>query len=136
MSWFFYAWWDWKFLPLMIGSTTVDYIAGRLISGSDDERRRKVVLILALTFNLALLGYFKYADFFIGSLDGIGQWLGFDTNVPLVHVVLPIGISFYTFNSMSYTIDVYRRGGEAAQKKNPPTAPAGRVSPPISRPRR
>ncbi len=114
-SWFFYAWWDWKFLPLMLTSTTVDYIAGRMISGSEDERRRKVVLIVALAFNLALLGYFKYADFFISSLDGIGSWLGFDTNVPLVHVVLPIGISFYTFNSMSYTIDVYRRVVEPAK---------------------
>src|SRR5438477_8128571 len=75
-SWFFYAWWDWHFLPLMIGSTTVDYVAGRAIAGSDDERYRRIWLGGALSFNLALLGYFKYADFFINSLNGIGSHVG------------------------------------------------------------
>ena len=65
-------------------------------------------LIVALTANLAILGYFKYAGFFLDSLEGIGSALGLDTDLPAVNVVLPIGISFYTFNSMSYTIDVYR----------------------------
>jgi alginate O-acetyltransferase complex protein AlgI len=114
-SWFFYAWWDWHFVPLMILSTTVDYIAGGAISRTEEPRRRKAWLIGALTFNLALLGYFKYADFFLGSMNGVGNALGLNTDVALLHVVLPIGISFYTFNSMSYTIDIYRRIVEPAR---------------------
>jgi alginate O-acetyltransferase complex protein AlgI len=108
-SWVFYSYWDWRFLPLMLMSTTVDYIAGGSIAASDDPRRRKLWLIAALTFNLTLLGYFKYAGFFLDSLDGFARWFGLNPNIPIVHIVLPIGISFYTFNSMSYTIDVYRR---------------------------
>jgi alginate O-acetyltransferase complex protein AlgI len=114
-SWFFYAWWDWRFVPLMLLSTTVDYVAGGAIARSEDPRTRRYWLIGALSANLALLGYFKYADFFLSSMNGVGSTLGFDTNVGLLHVVLPIGISFYTFNSMSYTIDVYRRIVEPAR---------------------
>ena len=108
-SWFFYAWWDWRFVPLMIGSTTVDYIAGQAIASATDERRRKLVLVAAMTINLGVLGFFKYAGFFLDSLNGIGGALGADPHLHVLHVVLPIGISFYTFNSMSYTIDVFRR---------------------------
>ena len=114
-SWFFYAWWDWRFLPLMIASTTVDYIAGRLLVGTDDERKRKTVLVMALTFNLSLLVVFKYAGFFLDSLDGVGSTLGFGRPFGVLNIVLPIGISFYTFNSMSYTIDIYRRQVKPAQ---------------------
>ena len=67
------------------------------------------MLATALTINLSLLGYFKYAGFFVDSLNGIGSWVGAGTSIPALHIVLPIGISFYTFNSMSYTIDIYRR---------------------------
>src|SRR5213078_1057065 len=109
-SWFFYAWWDWRFLPLMISSTTVDYVAGRLLVSTDDERKRKAVLVAALSFNLALLGVFKYAGFFLDSLNGIGSALGAGHHpFGVLNIVLPIGISFYTFNSMSYTIDIFRR---------------------------
>ena len=109
-SYFFYAWWDWRFLPLMLASTTVDYVAGRaLVALDDDEPRRRAVLVAALTANLAMLGYFKYAGFFLDSLNGIGSTLGLGRRLPVLRVVLPIGISFYTFNSMSYTIDVFRR---------------------------
>jgi alginate O-acetyltransferase complex protein AlgI len=114
-SWFFYAWWDWRFLPLMIASTTVDYVAGRLLVSTDDERRRKAVLVAALTFNLAMLGYFKYAGFFLDSLNGIAGAFGANDPVRTLEIVLPIGISFYTFNSMSYTIDIYRRQVEPAK---------------------
>ena len=114
-SWFFYAWWDWRFLPLMISSTTVDYVAGRLLISTDDERRRKVVLVVALSFNLALLGYFKYAGFFLDSLNGVGSALGAGEPFGSLNIVLPIGISFYTFNSMSYTIDIFRRQVEPAK---------------------
>jgi alginate O-acetyltransferase complex protein AlgI len=108
-SWFFYAWWEWRFLPLMLSTTTVDYVAALALARSDDERRRRLLLIASLTINLGLLGYFKYAGFFLGSLDGIGHVLGLPVDLPTLHILLPIGISFYTFNSMSYTIDVFRR---------------------------
>jgi alginate O-acetyltransferase complex protein AlgI len=108
-SYFFYAWWNWRFLPLMITSTGVDYVAGRYMASCDREDRRRLTLILAIAANLALLGYFKYVGFFLQSVDGIGSWVGHPAMVPVIHVILPIGISFYTFNSMSYTIDVYRR---------------------------
>jgi alginate O-acetyltransferase complex protein AlgI len=108
-SWFFYAWWDWRFLPLMLSTTTVDYIGALLIERTDDERRRRLVLAVSLGTNLSLLGYFKYAGFFLNSLHGIGSSLGLPVDVPTLHILLPIGISFYTFNSMSYTIDVFRR---------------------------
>jgi alginate O-acetyltransferase complex protein AlgI len=114
-SWFFYAWWDWKFLPLMLTSTTIDYVAGRMLVSTDDERRRRVVLVTALAFNLALLGYFKYAGFFLDSANGIGSVFGAGNTFPALHIVLPIGISFYTFNSMSYTIDIFRRQVRPAQ---------------------
>ncbi len=108
MSYVFYAYWDWRFLGLMWLSTGIDYVAGRMIARTSDRARAKIYLATALTANLALLAYFKYAGFFLDSLNGIGSALGMDTDLPVVHVVLPIGISFYTFNSMSYTIDVYR----------------------------
>jgi alginate O-acetyltransferase complex protein AlgI len=108
-SYVFYGWWDWRFVPLMLASTTVDFIAGHMIAGTEDERARKAFLAGALTINLALLGIFKYAGFFLDSGNGIGAALGLGKPFPLLHLILPIGISFYTFNSMSYTIDIFRR---------------------------
>ncbi|HEX6644414.1 MAG TPA: MBOAT family O-acyltransferase [Gemmatimonadales bacterium] len=107
-SWFFYAWWDLRFVPLMIVSTSADYFAGRMIATAASPGRRKLWLVLLLAFNLGLLGVFKYYDFFVGSLLGVGRMLGFDPSWPLLALVLPVGISFYTFNSISYTIDIYR----------------------------
>jgi len=109
MSYVFYAYWDWRFVGLMWVSTGIDYVAARMIVGATDRARARVYLITAITANLCLLGYFKYSGFFLDSLKGIVSAFGLDTNLPVVHVVLPIGISFYTFNSMSYTIDVFRR---------------------------
>src|SRR5215831_12419377 len=108
-SWFFYAWWDWRFLPLMLSTTTVDYVAALAIQRNENQRRRNFWLISSLSINLGLLGYFKYADFFVNSLDGVSQALGQPVGLPVLRILLPIGISFYTFNSMSYTIDVWRR---------------------------
>jgi len=107
-SYVFYGWWDYRFVPLMILSTTADYIAGRQIALADTREGKKRWLIGLLAFNLGILGFFKYYDFFLTSLNGLGATLGFGTELPLLHVVLPVGISFYTFNSMSYTIDIYR----------------------------
>jgi alginate O-acetyltransferase complex protein AlgI len=108
-SYLFYAYWDWRYLPLLIVSTSVDFAAGHLIDRSGDELRRRVLLTVALTVNLALLAYFKYVGFFLGSLHGVAGAVGWGAKVPVLRAVLPIGISFYTFNSMSYTIDVFRR---------------------------
>ncbi len=108
-SYLFYGWWDWRFLPLMIASTTVDYIAGQHISQSDDRRTRRLWLVCSLTFNLSILGFFKYYGFFATSVNQVAARLGLVGLAPVLNIILPIGISFYTFNSMSYTIDIYRR---------------------------
>jgi alginate O-acetyltransferase complex protein AlgI len=105
LSYLFYAWWDWRFLPLLIFSSGVDYIAGERISASGDKQVQKFWLVLSLSVNLGLLGFFKYYDFFATSFDQVASpaW-----QLPTLGLILPIGISFYTFNSMSYTIDLYR----------------------------
>src|SRR5215467_13972416 len=108
-SWFFYAWWDWRYLPVLIGATSVDFVAGLWIFRCEDERRRRLLLAASLTTNLGILAYFKYAGFFLDTLNGIGKGVGLPPDLATLHVVLPIGISFYTFNSMSYTIDIFRR---------------------------
>jgi alginate O-acetyltransferase complex protein AlgI len=108
-SWFFYAWWDWRYLPVLIGATSVDFLAGRWIAASASEPRRRLLLATSLATNVGILAYFKYAGFFFGSLNGIGRALGMGAGLPSLHILLPIGISFYTFNSMSYTIDIFRR---------------------------
>ena len=108
-SWFFYAWWNWRYLPVLIAATTVDYVAGLWIARSEVEARRRLLLAASLATNVGILVYFKFAAFFFGSLNGIGSALGAPVHLPSLRILLPIGISFYTFNSMSYTIDIFRR---------------------------
>ena len=108
-SWFFYAWWDWRYLPVLILATSVDYVAGHWIARSENEARRRLLLAASLTTNLGILAYFKYAGFFVDTLNGISSGIGLPSDLATLHIVLPIGISFYTFNSMSYTIDIFRR---------------------------
>ena len=106
-SLFFYAWGEPKYVFLMLLSITVDYFAGIKIGSCKDRENisgARKWLIISVVYNLSVLGFFKYADFLIGSVNGI---LG--TEIPLLHIPLPIGISFFTFQTMSYTIDVYRR---------------------------
>jgi alginate O-acetyltransferase complex protein AlgI len=112
-SWLFYAWWDWRYLPVLIGATSVDYVAGLWLARTESEPRRRFLLAASLTTNIGILAYFKCTGFFFGSLNGIGAALGLGAPLPSLHILLPIGISFYTFNSMSYTIDVFRRRIEA-----------------------
>ena len=104
----FYGWWDWRYVPLLVLSAGVDWLAGESLSRSADRRLRRVVLGLALTLNLGLLAYFKYRGFFLDSLTGLGDWAGFEAPFSAGRFVLPVGISFYTFNGMAYAIDVYR----------------------------
>jgi alginate O-acetyltransferase complex protein AlgI len=108
-SWFFYAWWDWRYLPVLIGATSVDYLAGLLLARTENERRRRLLLVVSMSTNIGILAYFKCSGFFFSSFDGIGSALGLGAPLPALHILLPIGISFYTFNSMSYTIDIFRR---------------------------
>src|SRR5262245_31843707 len=108
-SYFFYAAWDWRFLGLLIGSTIVDFFVGRYLGRTDALRPRRLALIASLVFNLGMLGFFKYFNFFADSLRSTFAFFGWQLDFVTVNVLLPIGISFYTFMTISYVIDVYRR---------------------------
>jgi D-alanyl-lipoteichoic acid acyltransferase DltB (MBOAT superfamily) len=108
-SYYFYAAWDWRFLGLLVGSTVVDYFCGRYIARQQTAGRRRAALIVSLTFNLGALGFFKYFNFFAASLHGLFGRIGWQLDFVTVEVLLPIGISFYTFMTISYVVDVYRR---------------------------
>src|SRR5512143_2340450 len=103
------GWWDWRFVPLMWISAGIDWFAGQKIASSEDPKYRKTWLAVSMTVDLAILGFFKYYGFFATSVNQVAGRMGMVGLVPVLSVVLPIGISFYTFNSMSYTIDIYRR---------------------------
>jgi alginate O-acetyltransferase complex protein AlgI len=107
-SYVFYAYWDWRFLFVMLFSTVVDYYAAIYIGRSESQRARKAILITSITIQLALLGLFKYYGFFSHELAGLFSFLGIPVFFPALEFLLPVGISFYTFQTMSYTIDVYR----------------------------
>jgi alginate O-acetyltransferase complex protein AlgI len=108
-SYFFYAHWDYKYLSLIWISTIVDYIVGSNLPRATSEKARKRLLIVSMVCNLGMLGVFKYYDFFIDSFMSMAHDLGISLNMPTLRVILPVGISFYTFQTMSYTIDIYRR---------------------------
>jgi alginate O-acetyltransferase complex protein AlgI len=111
----FYGWWDWRFLFLLIASSTVDYIVGVSLKNAREERKRKLILMLSITFNIGLLGFFKYFNFFADSMTTLLTSLGVQVNPLSLNVILPVGISFYTFQSLSYTIDVYKRKMEPTE---------------------
>jgi len=113
-SWFFYAMWDWRFLGLMLLTTGVDFGVGRYLAMTEDEKKRKLAFGLSLGLNLTVLGFFKYFNFFIGSAADLLQTFGLDASEPTLRVLLPVGISFYTFHGISYTFDVFRRDIEPA----------------------
>ncbi len=112
-SYFFYAWWDWRFVSLLVVSTLVDFYIAKRISSSNNERSRKALVTLSLCSNLGMLATFKYFDFFSVSFRELFHTIGWDISTPVLNVILPVGISFYTFQTLSYTIDVYRRRIEA-----------------------
>ena len=107
-SYFFYGWWDYRFCLLMLLSSLVDYFIGMAVHGNDDRRRRRRYLFLSLISNLGLLGYFKYFNFFGDSLTALLSQFGWSVHPIIADVILPVGISFYTFQTLSYTIDIYR----------------------------
>ena len=114
-SYFFYGWWDWRFLGLILLSTLVDFYCARTIAVSTDQNRRRLLLILSVTMNLGFLGYFKYCDFFIDSFAGAAAMFGFHIPVQVLGILLPPGISFYTFQALAYIVDVYYKKLEPAE---------------------
>ena len=103
----FYTAWDWRFLSLIFISITTDYVCGLKIKALEDEKPRKYFLILSIVVNLSILWFFKYFNFFSSNLAVLLGHFGLTLHPVLLKIALPLGISFYTFKSLSYTIDVY-----------------------------
>lgn len=108
MSYAFYGWWDWRFVGLLMISTLIDYAIGRKLYQAKGSTSRNVWLLASLCSNLGLLAFFKYSGFFAASVNAVFDWLRVGGALPVPDIVLPVGISFYTFQTMSYTIDIYR----------------------------
>jgi D-alanyl-lipoteichoic acid acyltransferase DltB (MBOAT superfamily) len=108
-SYVFYGWWDWRFLALIVFSSSVDYLAGIGFSRTDAPGKRRLLLVMSLVVNLGFLGFFKYYNFFLENFIEAFSFFGHPINARGLNIVLPVGISFYTLQTLSYTIDVYRR---------------------------
>jgi len=104
----FYAWWDWRFLGLILLSTLVDYLVAHALDKAGSLTRRRALLAISIGVNLGVLGIFKYLDFFIESFAALSASFGLAVNPGSLGLILPVGISFYTFQTLGYTIDVYR----------------------------
>jgi len=100
-SWFFYAWWDPRLLVLLLTSISINYFSGLSIDRSNTQKQRKKYMLLGVVSSLALLGFFKYFNFFIDSAQSISQLIGLNFSGPALQIILPIGISFYTFLGLS-----------------------------------
>jgi alginate O-acetyltransferase complex protein AlgI len=108
-SYIFYAWWDWRFLSLIFFSSFVDYFVGTGLSNTNDVKKRQTLLWISVLVNLGFLGFFKYFNFFSESFAQAFTLMGNPINASRLNIILPVGISFYTFQTLSYSIDVYRR---------------------------
>jgi D-alanyl-lipoteichoic acid acyltransferase DltB (MBOAT superfamily) len=112
MSLVFYGWWDWRFIFLLVASGLIDFLCGRAMARTAHRARRRLLLLLSIAGNVGSLTFFKYGQFIAGLLDAglarLGMPAHFASALPDVTLILPVGISFYTFQSMSYTLDVYR----------------------------
>ncbi|WP_417588721.1 MBOAT family O-acyltransferase [Owenweeksia hongkongensis] len=108
-SYVFYGWWDWRFLSLIVFSTLVDYSVGVALSNTDKLKKRKILLWVSILVNLGFLGFFKYYNFFVDNFISAFSLMGMSIKANTLNVILPVGISFYTFQTLSYTIDVYKR---------------------------
>ena len=111
-SYVFYGWWDWRFVLLLAGSTLWNQLLATRLHAARADSRRRALLTLGVGGNLAVLGYFKYYDFFVSSTQNLFSLVGLDVPLEVRSVVLPVGISFYTFMGISYVVDVYRRETE------------------------
>lgn len=108
-SYFFYGYWDWRFLSLILFSTVVDYTIGIYLGKVEKISKRKLLLLASIIVNLGFLGFFKYYNFFVESFVDTFSLLGYKMEASSLNIVLPVGISFYTFQTLSYSIDIYRR---------------------------
>lgn len=108
-SYAFYAYWDYRFLSLVIISSIVCYVAGLWIARAESQSRRKTILIISLVINLGILGFFKYFNFFVTSFNDLLKNIGINSSISTLQLILPLGISFYTFKVITYTVDIYRR---------------------------
>ena len=106
-SYFFYGWWDWRFPLLMISSTVIDYLIGIKLADTGDPRVRRFLLTFSLVINFSILGFFKYFNFFADSLAASLSALHVHASLPVLRIILPPGISFYTFQEVAYIVDVY-----------------------------
>jgi len=113
-SYLFYGWIDWRWVLLLVGSSVVNTVAAQVIARSPSASTRKQALIVAVAFDLGLLAVFKYLSFFVSETDSALDSIGLGSSIPLVQIVLPIGISFFTFQAISYVVDVYRGVTRAA----------------------
>ena len=104
----FYGWWDPRFLVLLALTTAVDYTVAQRIEDAGNRNSARRWLWVSIITNLSILGFFKYFNFFVDSTEAMLEWLGFRASLPTIRILLPVGISFYTFKEMAYTIDVYR----------------------------
>ncbi len=114
-SYIFYGWWDWRFLSLIFFSTIVDFLTGINLKKQKGRIKRKLLLFISISVNLGFLGVFKYYNFFIDNFTTVFHFFGSEIKPNTLNIILPVGISFYTFQTLSYTIDVYRRKLEPTQ---------------------
>ena len=108
-SYVFYGWWDWRFLSLIIFSTVVDYTVGQKLKNEENQSKRKVLLWTSILVNLGFLGFFKYYNFFLDNFTTAFSFFGTEIKANSLNIILPVGISFYTFQTLSYTIDVFKK---------------------------
>ena len=108
-SYFFYGYWDWRFTALLAGSSLLNYATGRFLALTDDDHQRRILVGTAVGLNLIVLGFFKYYGFFLDSLADILLRVGLERDLLFLEIILPVGISFFTFQGISYVVDVYRR---------------------------
>ena len=134
-SYFFYGWVDWRWVLLLIASSVINTVAARVIATTPSPRTRKRALVAAVCFDLGLLCVFKYLGFFVSEVDGALNSIGLGSPLPLVQIVLPLGISFFTFQAISYVVDVYRGETQAASLRRRGD-PAGLLPAPGRRPDR
>jgi alginate O-acetyltransferase complex protein AlgI len=108
-SYVFYGWWDWRFLSLIIFSTIIDYLVGQKLRTEHQQSKRKGLLWTSIIVNLGFLGFFKYYNFFLENFVDAFSLFGMQINANSLNIILPVGISFYTFQTLSYTIDIYNK---------------------------
>ncbi|MBU1864187.1 MAG: MBOAT family protein [Candidatus Omnitrophica bacterium] len=115
-SYFFYMWWDWRFAGLLLISTAIDFFCGLKIGECKEQKKRKKYLLFSVITNLSILGIFKYFNFFIEKFNRILSFFGIGDYETCLYIILPLGISFYTFQTLSYTIDIYRGSCKPVKK--------------------